>query len=88
MDNIPQSEIDYQLAHIDDNFSTVIIGISSAFVGLAVVVFITRLIARRVSGAHLGWDDYFAIAAIVRLSSLYIQYKKLLYIGSLMLTGF
>ncbi|KAI8959968.1 hypothetical protein F5Y11DRAFT_284916 [Daldinia sp. FL1419] len=73
MGSIPQQEIDYQEAHINDNQSVVIIGVCSAFVGLAVLVFFIRLFARKVSGVPLGWDDYLAIASILPLIELNIS---------------
>ncbi|KAI0850468.1 hypothetical protein F5Y00DRAFT_268246 [Daldinia vernicosa] len=73
MDSLPQEEIDYQLAHINDNQSVVIIGVCSAFVGLAIVVFSTRLLARKINGTPLGWDDYLAIASILPLIELNIS---------------
>ena len=65
MASLPPSEIAYQEAHINDNLSTTLIVVSTVFTALGLLSLLARLIARRLARAHLGWDDYLAIAAMV-----------------------
>ena len=65
MATLPPSEIAYETAHINDNLSTTLIVVCNIFTALALLSLIFRLVARRLARASLGWDDYFAIAAMV-----------------------
>lgn len=65
MDNIPQSDIDYQEAHINENHSTLLIAVCTVFTGLALVAFVLRILARKIGGYRIGLDDYLAFAAAV-----------------------
>ena len=67
MDSFPPEEIAYQTAHIKDNRSTLLMVVSSLFTGAATLSFVIRIIARRVSRAPLGWDDYLSCAATISL---------------------
>ena len=67
MASLPPSELAYQEAHLnDDNRSKTIIVIGTLFTALALLSLVARLLARRLASATLGWDDYFALAAMVR----------------------
>lgn len=43
-----------------------ILGVNIATYALACVAIVLRFISRRLSRAHLGWDDWLMIPAIVR----------------------
>ena len=66
----PAREFQYQQAHIADNATTSIIVanvISSLFAGSAVLL---RIISRRLKKLSLGVDDYMAMLAMVRFSTI------------------
>lgn len=66
MATLPQSEINFEEAHINDNLSTGVIAVCNVFTALALLSLIARLVARRWVKAPLGLDDYLAIAAMVK----------------------
>lgn len=65
MASLPQSEIAFEEAHINDNLSTTVIAVCNVFTALAFISLLTRLMCRRSSRAPLGLDDYLAVAAMV-----------------------
>ncbi|KAI1329701.1 hypothetical protein F5Y16DRAFT_365034 [Xylariaceae sp. FL0255] len=67
---IPQSEIDYQYAHINENNGISVQVVGTLFTVLSVVSVVLRIIARRVKGAKLWWDDYLAVASLIPLIAL------------------
>lgn len=60
-----KEEIDYQLAHIDEDRSEALIVSHTICLVLAGVAIVLRLIARRMSKAAIKADDYMIIAAFV-----------------------
>ena len=69
MDSLPPAAIAFQKAHIGDNLSSALIGLSTTFTALALTSLFGRLLARRLAHTSLWFDDYVAIAAAVRLPS-------------------
>ncbi|KAK5637328.1 hypothetical protein RRF57_013040 [Xylaria bambusicola] len=65
MDSFPQSEIEYQTAHFNEDNGTAIAVVGSVFVALAIVSVALRVVARRVKGVKLASDDYLAIGTVV-----------------------
>lgn len=60
-----QEEINYQLAHIDDDRSKSLIVSHTLCLVLAGIAIVLRLIARRMSKAAIKADDYMIIVAFV-----------------------
>ena len=60
-----QKEIDYQLAHIDEDRSVALIVSHTICLVLAGFAIVLRLIARRMSKAAIKADDYMIIVAFV-----------------------
>lgn len=65
MDQFPPDEIAYQTAHINDDLSPVIMGLGTTFTAIASLLFITRIVARRVTRVKLGLYDYLSFAGLV-----------------------
>lgn len=63
-------QIEYQLAHRHEDRSGSIIGAITAVTVLATIAVFLRFMARRVIRAKIMADDYFTIAALVRLTCL------------------
>ena len=61
------SEIQYQLAHINESQGPLCIGVISMFLVIDFAAVSTRLYSKRLTRNKLGWDDYFILAALVRL---------------------
>ena len=62
---LPPQEIGYQLTHITENRSPVVVGVSIAFFGAAAIIVILRLFARKLIGASYKKDDFFIVIALV-----------------------
>ena len=59
------SEIQYQLAHINDDRASDIVISHAVVLPLAVTAVILRFISRRLCKARLGADDFMIIAALI-----------------------
>lgn len=59
------SEIQYQIAHINDDRASAIVISHAVVLPLAVVAVILRFISRRLCRARIEADDYMIIAALI-----------------------
>lgn len=62
---LPPSEIAYQERLMNDNHITTLVIVCNFFTGAALLSLIARMKIRRLAKTSLGWDDVFAIAALV-----------------------
>lgn len=63
---LSETEIQYQLEHVEDNRVNDIVVSNSVCIGLAATAVLLRFAARRLSKAKVGADDYMVTAALVR----------------------
>lgn len=68
--DLPPEEIAYQNAHITQDRRPALIVLCSIFTGLALLLFLLRILARRVVNAGIGLDDWLAFISTVRISFL------------------
>ena len=59
-------EVVYMLAHIDEDRSPVLIGVSCMLLVLCIAATSARFLARRITRAPLAADDYLVLTALVR----------------------
>ena len=64
--SLPSSDVQYQLAHINEDRASDIIISHAIVLPLAVIAVIARFIARHLCKAHIGLDDYMIVVALVR----------------------
>ncbi|KAI4284402.1 MAG: hypothetical protein L6R38_001455 [Xanthoria sp. 2 TBL-2021] len=62
---LSETEIQYQLKHVEDNRVNDIVVSNSVCIGLAAIAVLLRFAARRLSKAKVGADDYMVTAALV-----------------------
>lgn len=65
--SLPPSQVQYQLAHINEDRASDIIISHAIVLPLAVIAVIARFTARHLCKAHIGPDDYMIVVALVRL---------------------
>ena len=67
MATIPPQEIDFELAHWDDNRGPLVIIVTTVFVAFAMMAVVLRLITRKAI-IKISWqvDDYAIIVAMAR----------------------
>jgi len=63
---LPPAEIEYELAHINQNRGPDMIVSSVICIALASVAVFLRFFARRLSRTQLWFDDYMMVLALVR----------------------
>lgn len=61
--SLSPQEIAYETAHINDNIGYQQVAAVSVFGIAALLAVVGRLVARRVSKAGFGWDDYLVLLA-------------------------
>lgn len=66
--DLPPEEIAYQQAHIDEDRTGALIALCTVFTSLAVLLFLIRILARRLLNAGIGLDDWLAFISTVRTS--------------------
>lgn len=59
-------EVVYMLAHIDEDRSPILIGVTCMLLVLCIAAASARFLARRITRASLAVDDYLVLAALVR----------------------
>lgn len=68
-------------AFLNENHSTRLIIVSSVFTGLAAVLFLLRILARRFKRAALGLDDHLALAATISLLAMNVAASLMAHYG-------
>ena len=68
--SLSPAEIQYMEEHIHDNKVPNVIVTIAICLSIAYIAVGLRLYARHITGVRLGGDDYWIIAALVRVSSL------------------
>ena len=58
-------DFQYQLLHWADDRGSAISGVSIAFFSVAFLAVCLRMLARKTTGAPLGYDDFFIVIAVV-----------------------
>lgn len=65
--DLPPEEIAYQQAHITQDRRPALIVLCSIFTGLAVLLFVLRIAARRLLDAGIALDDWLSFISTVRI---------------------
>lgn len=66
---MPKSEMEHQLAHIDDNHQPQLIAYFTILLVASIISVVARLVSRKVKGLKFGADDYTITLALVFLIS-------------------
>lgn len=64
--SISPAELEYQLAHINQNLGPTIIGFCAMLLAISSIAVRLRLYAKTLTSSGLGVDDYLIVAALVR----------------------
>lgn len=64
--SLTPAQIQYQLQHFEDDRSTSIIAALGVCLGLAIVTVLLRFVARHLTRAPLGGDDWTIVFGLVR----------------------
>lgn len=61
-----QAQIEYMLAHLDDDRRPNYIAANAICIGFAIVAVVLRFVSRTLAGVRLGWDDFTIVLSLVR----------------------
>lgn len=71
MEGFTPEEIAYETSHQNEVRGGLLIAISSVFTAAAVLCFIIRIVARRISQSRINLDDYLSLGATISLIGVY-----------------
>lgn len=71
MEGFSPEEIAYETLHQDEDRGGLLIAITSVFTAAAVLSFIIRIVARRISKSSINLDDYLSFGATIALIGVY-----------------
>ncbi|KAK3213942.1 hypothetical protein GRF29_28g1538354, partial [Pseudopithomyces chartarum] len=71
MEGFTPEEIAYETSHQNEDRGGLLIAISSVFTAAAVLCFIIRIVARRISQSRINLDDYLSLGATISLIGVY-----------------